>query len=285
MSKADTKNPAHLNKSFGRIGRMGSIVTSKLFAAIMAFTMASLIGWEAGAATLCLIGLNTDDGGDGGTLLGGDGDGDGGGGDGDGGDGSGDGDGDGGTPWTADMSDEMKEFFGESKSLKEFQENMPKAADVPEEYVLPEGAEIDQDQFAVFLPFAKEGNFTQAQMDVLLKYEGERSAAFPEQMYAATQAVMAEGLAEMKTSLGDEGYNETVTGAKLYRDNLPPELKQEALEFFDKTGMGNHPTLIKILAAHSKRFKEDAFTGGGGDGGKSELTPAQRMYPNQGKDK
>jgi hypothetical protein len=185
------------------------------------------------------------------------------------------------------MSDEMKTFFGESKSLEDFQANMPKAAEVPDSYEIPEALVdgLDQAEMDVFMPQAKEQGFTQGQMDFLLNYEAERAAGFPEQMYAATQAVMAEGLAEMKTSLGDAGYNETITGAKLYRDNLPPELKQEAVEFFDKTGMGNHPTLIKILAAYSERFKEDAFTGGNGGQGKAALTPAQRMYPNQGKDK
>jgi len=281
MDKADTNIPTHLNKSIGVMGKVGSIVTSKLFAAIMAVTMASFFGLEAGASSLMLIGLNTDDGGgEGGTLMGGDGDGDGGGGDGDAG---GDGGGDGGTPWTADMSDEMKEFFGESKSLAEFKESLPKAVEVPENYEVPEGMEVNQEEFAAFVPLAKEMGLSQGQIEGLLKYEAERSEALPGQIYEAGQVAMKEGLATMKTSLGDEGFNEMVTGAKLYRDNLPADLKQEAIEFFDSTGMGNHPTLIKILAAYSQRFKEDAFTGGGNEGGGSEKSAAQKMYPNQGK--
>ena len=90
------------------------VVTSRIFAVLLAVIMTTIFGYEAGAASF-LVGLNTDDGG-GDSLLGGDGGGDGDG----GGSGDGDGSGDGAVPWTDGMDDELKSFFGESKSLAEF---------------------------------------------------------------------------------------------------------------------------------------------------------------------
>ncbi len=265
-------------------GKLFSILTSKLFAAIMAFTITTLFGWEAGAATI-LIGLNTGDGdgdGDGdGTALGGGGDGSGDGGGGDGGDGDGDGSGD--TPWTDGMSDDLKSYFGESKSLEEFKTAQPKATEVPETYAVPEGIEgVDEEVVAGFSAFAKENklNISQDDFAKLIEFDAQRMGGLPDQILAQADASMKEGLATMKTEMGDEKYNESLQMARKVIKAYGNEAFNARLE---ATRWGNDPEMLKFIAWAGPHFSEDTFAGGDGGGSGEKKSQAQKMYPNQGK--
>lgn len=268
-------------------GKLFSILTSKLFALTLAFTLTLLYGWEAGAATM-LIGLNTDDnGGDGGdgTALGGDGDGGGDGGGGDGGGGDAGGDAGGSASWTEGLPDEVKAFFGEAKSLDEFKASLPKAAEVPEDYAytVPEGTEgIDQEVVAGFSAYAKENGLqiSQSDFEKLMVFDQQRMANLPNVILEQANNQMLEGLDAYKTEVGEEKFGEHIQDAKKV---IAAYGNQDFKKMLNETKIGNHPEMLKFMAWAAPMFKEDTFVAGDPTQHRSEKTPAQKLYPNQGK--
>lgn len=270
--------------NFGK-GVLFSILTSKLTVLVIALTFTFAFGWEAGAGSL-LVGLNTDDSGDAGgdddTVLGGDGsDGDGSGG-GDEGDAGGDA---GAKPWTEGLPDDLKEFFGEAKSLEEFKANMPKAAEVPEDYsyAIPDGMEgVDSEEVASFSAYAKEQGLTISQGDFekLMEYDKARMEKMPSLILEQVEGQMKEGLEAMRAEMGEESFGETVGMAKKV---IKAFGNPEVTAWLNETRMGNHPVLVKFLSSVGKGLSEDQFTGGDLSDKGEPKSAAQKLYPNQGK--
>lgn len=163
---------------------------------------------------------------------------------------------------------------------------------VPESYALPEGVEVDQIDQGVFdnaSAMAKELGLTQAQMDGLVKFDVERQATFADDMKAFNEKTFADGLADMKTEMGNQKAEESFTMAK---NAMRMFADDKSWDFLDSSGLGNSPDLIRLFAAVGRAVGEDAFRGappGPNDGKKLNLSNpdperVNKMYPTMNPD-
>lgn len=142
----------------------------------------------------------------------------------------------------------------------------------PEQYApvtAPEGLEIDAAALDSFLPVAKTLNLTQEQLQGLVEYQAQQSIE--------AQKALVEG---WETSLkadkdfGGANYeNNKLTALKAVSAFGSPEL----VEFFNTTGLGSHPEIVKAFAKIGKTISEDRFHPETKTG--SQKTLAERMYP------
>lgn len=180
---------------------------------------------------------------------------------------------------TPHWSDAMPEEYRES--VKGFDSwDAAKAAlagpAVPEQYAIPEGLKIDEGTFLAFTQVAKEGKFTQAQVDALLKFDAERSAALPGALRAEQDRVYKEGLSAMRTELGADRYTTTVKHAN---DALRKYADDSTVKWLKETGLANAPALVKLLANIGSKLQEDSPRSGDGSG-TVQKDPAKVLYPN-----
>ena len=142
----------------------------------------------------------------------------------------------------------------------------------PEQYApvtAPEGLEVDAAAVDSFLPTAKALNLTQEQLQGLVEYQARQAAE--------TQQALVEG---WESSLkADKEF-----GGANYESNKLAALKAvgafgspELVEFFNTTGLGSHPEIVKAFAKIGKTISEDRFHPETKTG--SQKTLAERMYP------
>lgn len=142
---------------------------------------------------------------------------------------------------------------------------------------LPQGLAIDAEVKKAFGAKAHEMGLSQAQAAGLFDWwNASRAAAFT----AAGEAQTARSQETLQTLLADKDVGEAgITRAQnalaYFEDRLKfgPELRQE----LDRSKMGDHPALIRLLSAIGRDLEEDGMIGGGaGAGGRGELlTPAE----------
>jgi len=145
-------------------------------------------------------------------------------------------------------------------------------AGAPEQYApvtAPEGLEVDAAAVDSFLPTAKALNLTQEQLQGLVEYQARQAAE-------AQQALVEGWESSLKADKEFGGAN--------YESNKLAALKAvgafgspELVEFFNTTGLGSHPEIVKAFAKIGKTISEDRFHPETKTG--SQKTLAERMYP------
>lgn len=198
-----------------------------------------------------------------------------------------------GDPQWFDGIDGLDDAAKESLNGLSIEDALAKIAgnEVPDEYTLPEGVEADvfgEEILQGFMAQAKEQNFSQGQMDFLLKFEADRAASFPDDIKEYNKTIFADGLATMKSELGNQKATEMVTGAKAAMKMFADE---SMLTFLDDSGLGDSPDLIRFFAKVGAAISEDSTSFSQGHGEVKANTPsgrdaqtAQKMYPSMAKD-
>lgn len=169
----------------------------------------------------------------------------------------------------SDQSADGNTEGGETKT-----EEKPGAPD-QYEFQAPEGKDFSPEVIGAFSEVAKELNLSQADaqkvIDKIAPALAERQANVVEQ--ARTQ--WAES-AKADKEFGGEKLTENLGLAKKALDQFgTPELR----ELFDKSGLGNHPEIIRAFYRVGKATSEDRVVTGAQ--AQAAADPAKRLFPNQ----
>lgn len=174
------------------------------------------------------------------------------------------------TDWKAALPEEMRESLKDFESVEDLAKAFAEAKaerDVPESYefnVPEESKELfDQSVADSFSEVAKEQGLTQKQLDRLLQWDMNRTKVLAESYQEKLEA----GMKGLQAEWGAR-FNENLGLAKkgMRADIVPDDLRKDLTE---NPAYGNHPGLIKLLAAIGERLDEDSFSPAGKPGGRS----------------
>lgn len=141
---------------------------------------------------------------------------------------------------------------------EEQSEEKPGAPEEYADFTLPEGMEIDPDLIAEFKAEAKRLNLSQEDAQKLVDIQAKLAEKQGKAILEQHQKTVAEWAEQVKTELGADYKKELAFAAKAINKFGTPELR----EFFNATGIGNHPELVKVFINIGKQISEDAFVEG-----------------------
>lgn len=135
------------------------------------------------------------------------------------------------------------------------------AAEINYEFTAPDGVTLDQGRIDRFTAVAKEmklpADKAQALVDMAAEVELERAS-----QHAAQVAKWGEEIKADK-ELGGDKLTETLATAKKVYSLLPTNEAESFKQMLDTSGLGNHPSMVRLLHAVGKALSEDKFVPGG----------------------
>lgn len=146
------------------------------------------------------------------------------------------------------------------------------------DFSVPEGVMLDPDILGDFKTIAKEHGLNQEQAQAFADLGVKMSQKWAESQQAVI-AKQSEDWAEQSRNdkeFGGEKFTENLAVIKKGRDALA---SPEILEIFEKTGLGNHPDVLRLFYKAGKQLSEDGFVSGSRQH-TGEKTLEQKMYPN-----
>jgi len=149
-------------------------------------------------------------------------------------------------------------------------------AKAPDEYEFkaPDDAQLDDAVIDAFSEIAKDLDMPQDAAQKMIDKVAPVMQARQAEQIAAVREEWAES-SKADKEIGGDKLNENLATAKKAMDTFgTPELK----ELLNKSGLGNHPEIIRAFYRAGKTVSEDTFVGGKQESSGSEST-AQRMYP------
>lgn len=144
---------------------------------------------------------------------------------------------------------------------------------------LPEGSKLKQTDVDRIASFAKDHGLSQDAAAALLKRESE-SVAQSEQIALAQLQEQSDAWKQEiinDTEFGGERANET---AQMAHDFAKRFGDQEFVSELERTGLGNHPGLVKLFARAGRAMAPDSFKGGGVPPGSERKSPESKLYAN-----
>ena len=183
----------------------------------------------------------------------------------------------------SDKDDKDKDDKSKDKDDDEESKGAPEAYD---DFTLPEGIEINDDDLAEFHEVAKKLNLDQNQAQELVDLQSKRAESMAEnfnsQLQDAFNKQQDDWLQELKDDkdFGGDNLDKNVgLAVKVINKFGTPELKAT----LDSSGMGNNPEVIKMLNSIGKAISEDSLEDDHDNNSGSEVDIADKLYPNQGK--
>lgn len=159
----------------------------------------------------------------------------------------------------------------------------PAESAAPAEYTdfkVPEGVVIDAAALTEFKDTAKELGLTQEQAQKVADLGTKQAQSFAAQLAQSQKDAAAQWATETTSDkeIGGDALPENLAIAKKALDTYgTPALKALLV----KSGLGNHPEIIRTFVKVGKTISEDKFVSGSA-GKKAADTPiANRIYPNQ----
>jgi hypothetical protein len=154
-------------------------------------------------------------------------------------------------------------------------------AGAPEKYEafkLPDGFKLDDASMAEFMPVAKGLNLTQEQAQQLIDLQTKlvtKASTDADALWTKTLSDWKSAVMNDK-DLGGPNLTATIAACGKAIDKFGGKELREALEY---TGAGNHPAVIKFLAAVGKQISEDTLHVGNANAN-PEADLAKRLFPN-----
>lgn len=151
------------------------------------------------------------------------------------------------------------------------------APETYEDFVLPEGMEVDSKLLEEFTPIAKELNLTQDQAQKLVDLQAKAVKDASESSMKAWEDTRNEWKEASKSDaeFGGLKFDESIAAAKKALVTFGTDELKEALEV---TGTGDHPEFIRFLVRVGKAVGEDKMHIG--DAPQPPVDRAKRMFPN-----
>lgn len=155
-----------------------------------------------------------------------------------------------------------------------------KAAEIPDayEFTLPEGVTLDSELLDKVTPIFKAKGFSKDEAQGMVDLYTGKIAELAQAQQEAWKGQLEAWKNDIQSDpeFGGTQFKATVKSAQTiiarYGDD---QLKQELAAF----GVGNMPSLIRMLARAGKDMAEDKFVGAGGASGVDDTPPELRMYP------
>lgn len=156
------------------------------------------------------------------------------------------------------------------------------AAGAPEtyEFKAPDGTEYDSAILETFSGAAKEANLPQDAAQKLIETMAPALAARQADQVQALQKEWMDASKADKEFGGDKLQENLAVARKAYDtfDPIPSGQTTTPLRtLLEKSGLGNHPEIIRLLFRAGKAISEDKFVGGA-PGGKGAASPASVLY-------
>jgi hypothetical protein len=161
--------------------------------------------------------------------------------------------------------------------------NAAAAVGAPEKYadfVIPEGAKVNDALMADLQATAKALNLNQEQAQSLVDLGAKQLAAITAAQQAAQEAQANEwrAAAEKDPEFGGAKLSEHIALAERGMNQFATP---EFVGFLRESGLGNHPEMIRIFWKIGKATANDTFMGGGVAAGDVNMHPAHKLYGRQ----
>jgi len=158
------------------------------------------------------------------------------------------------------------------------------AAGTPEtyEFKAPQGTEVGAPVLTAFSDVARELGLPQDGAQKVLDKVAPAIAAHQ----AAQLEAFYQDIGGLPTTWEDAARKDAEYGGPAFEQNLAVTQKAIALgtpelkALLNKTGLGNHPEMVRWMYRVGKHFNEDAFVTGQNSSVPTAPSAAQRMYPN-----
>jgi hypothetical protein len=180
---------------------------------------------------------------------------------------------------------EVKPSEGDAAATKEAADKAAAdaAAAKPVEYTdfkLPEGLVADPEAITELKGLSKDLGLTQEQAQRVADLGAKQAQGFAAQVLQSQKDASTRWATETTTDkeLGGEKLQENLAVAKKGLEAVgTPELKA----LLNKSGLGNHPEIIRAFFKVGKTISEDKFVSGSAGVPGGEKSAANRLYPNQ----
>ena len=158
------------------------------------------------------------------------------------------------------------------------------APDAYEDFILPDGMELDKAAMEKFQPLAKELNLTQSAAQKLVDFQTAQAQVAADAAQSDWDDTLAGWIkvSEADKEIGGAKFDENLAIAKVGMKAFgTPELA--ALVENDSTGIGNNVEFLRFAFRVGNAVKEAKLHVGAYDGTKTPVTAADKLFPNQGK--
>ena len=122
---------------------------------------------------------------------------------------------------------------------------------------VPEGAAFDGEFVGAFSQAAHKAGVLPKQAQALVNWFNEANNAKMQQFEKAAEAQRAAGIEALKTEWG-QAFDAQVSRARMALKSFGDE---NIMTHLEKTGLGNDPVLVKLLAKVGESLKEDGISG------------------------
>jgi len=162
------------------------------------------------------------------------------------------------------------------------EENQSKAPEEYADFTVPEGQEINTDLTGKFKTLAKDLNLTQEQAQTMFSLGTEMRNADVEAQTVAWQEQRAEWVktAKIDPEIGGAVFDANVNASKQV---LADYGNEGLVNLLNESGYGDHPEVLRFLTKLSKVTGERSSAGG--NRAEGEVSAAEVLFPNQGKEK
>ncbi|WKJ88764.1 hypothetical protein QZJ86_12100 [Methylomonas montana] len=148
------------------------------------------------------------------------------------------------------------------------------------DFSFPDGFEADPVMMDAFKAMALEAKLSQEQAQHFASMGAQLQQKMLSEHFSAIEQQKADWEAEARADkeYGGAKFDENLTYAARARDAfVTPALREQ----LDKTGLGNHPDLIRVFVRAGKLISEDSLVSGGQRPSSQTKSAASTLYPNQ----
>lgn len=130
------------------------------------------------------------------------------------------------------------------------------------ELTLPDGALLSAEQLAEIKAYAKDNGLSQEKAQDLVNKNNQNLMSFKQAQDAEFEKRKSEWVTQVQADkeIGGPEFNRNIEYAKRALDKFASKDLRETL---DKTGLGNHPELVKTFFRIGKAMQEDTFVKSG----------------------
>lgn len=182
------------------------------------------------------------------------------------------------TPAETKVETKVEETSPETKTEETKTSETAKPA-LPEKYELkaPEGVQVSAETLEKVALFAKEQGLTQDQAQKVFERQIQAEADLVSAQQAKLQEEASKWMDQLKgdKEIGGDSLKENVEHAKRVVEKYGSDAFKETL---NKTGLGNHPELVRVFARIGKQMAEDQLVMPGKESGKAQVDPAEVLF-------
>jgi len=173
--------------------------------------------------------------------------------------------------------DDQGQAGADDKTGAEDKTDQDGAPEAYEDFTLPEGYEFAEEAKSNFTELAKANNLTQAEAQKFVDLAAKHTQDLQAQQAKQYEDVQKAWVDEIKkdTDFGGSNYEDTITRAKRTLNSFG---SKALFDLLDRSGYGNNPEIIKLLARVDKELGEDQSAGGASSGEATDKSAADTLY-------